>query len=388
MTFPYILLVSMSALAGAVLNSYGRFAVPALMPTFLNLSLIGCALWLSPLLDEPIMALAWGVFLGGVLQLMLQLPALRRIGLLRMPRWGWRDSGVRRVLRLMLPAVFGASVSQINLLLNTVIASFMVTGSVSWLYYSDRLVELPLGVIGVALGTVILPSLSRSAAERSPEEFSRTLDWGMRWVMLIGMPATVGLMLLSGPLLATLFFYGEFSRHDLQMATYSLVTYSFGLLSFMQVKVLAPGFYARQDMRTPVRFAMISIAVNMGFNLAVVVPMILLNVTAPHAALAMATSVAGYVNVWQLYRALRREGVYQPSSGWRRLIGQMVLANGVMAVLLLFAVPGLDQWSAWSAMERAVNLGIWVMAALLVYVAVLRLAGIDLPELLGRRKAN
>jgi len=385
-TFPYILLISLSALAGAVLNSYGRFAVPALMPVFLNLSLIGCALWLSPLLDEPVMALAWGVFLGGVLQLVLQFPALRSLGLLRRPRWGWRDSGVRRVLALMLPVIFGASVSQINLLLNTIIASFMITGSVSWLYYSDRLVELPLGMIGVALGTVILPSLSRSAAQRSPEEFSQTLDWGMRWAMLIGMPATVGLMLLSGPLLATLFYYGEFSRHDLQMSTYSLITYSFGLLSFMQVKVLAPGFYARQDTRTPVRFALVAIAVNMGFNLAVVVPMILLDVTAPHAALALATSVAGYVNVWQLYRSLRRDGVFLPAPGWRRLLGQLAVANGVMATVLVLAVPGLDQWAGWGALQRALHLGLWVVVAMAVYVIALRLAGIDLPELLGRRK--
>ena len=384
-TFPYILLISLSALAGAVLNSHGRFVVPALMPVFLNLSLIGCALWLAPLLHEPIMALAWGVFLGGVLQLTLQFPALRRLGLLRWPRWGWRDSGVRRVLALMLPAIFGASVSQINLLLNTVIASFMVTGSVSWLYYSDRLVELPLGVIGVALGTVILPSLSRSAAERSPQEFSQTLDWGMRWVMLIGVPATLGLMLLSGPVLATLFYYGEYSRHDLQMSSYSLMTYSLGLLSFMQVKILAPGFYARQDTRTPVRYAMIAIAVNMGFNLVVVVPMILLKVPAPHAALALATTVAGYVNVWQLYRSLRRDGVYQPGAGWGGLIGRMAVANGVMVILLLFAVPGLEQWTAWGALQRGLHLALWVTAAIVTYVVTLRLAGVDLPELMGRR---
>jgi putative peptidoglycan lipid II flippase len=385
-TFPYVLLISLSALAGAILNSYGRFTVPALMPVFLNLSLIGCALWLAPHLDQPIMALAWGVFLGGTLQLTLQFPALRRIGLLRRPRWGWRDAGVRRVLGLMLPAIFGASVSQINLLLNTVIASFMVTGSVSWLYYSDRLVELPLGVIGVALGTVILPSLSRSVADRSPQEFSQTLDWGLRWVMLIGVPATVGLMLLSGPVLATLFYYGEFSRHDLQMSTYSLITYSFGLLSFMQVKILAPGFYARQDTRTPVRFAMVSIAVNMGFNLVVVVPMIVFGLPAPHAALALATAVAGYVNVWQLYRALRRDDAYRPAAGWRRLFAQMALANGVMAALLLIAVPGLEQWAAWGATQRALNLALWVTAAMVSYVVALRVAGIDLHELLGRRK--
>jgi putative peptidoglycan lipid II flippase len=241
-------------------------------------------------------------------------------------------------------------------------------------------------MIGVALGTVILPSLSRSAAAHSPEEFSRTLDWGLRWVMLIGMPATIGLMLLSGPLLATLFYYGEFTRHDLQMSTYSLITYSFGLLSYMQVRVLAPGFYARHDMRTPVRFAMVSIAVNMGFNLVVVVPMILLGIPAPHAALALATAVAAYVNAWQLYRALCREGVYRPATGWRRLAGQMVLANVIMAALLLFAVPGLEQWAAWGAVERALNLSLWMALALAVYVATLRVTGIDLTELLGRRK--
>lgn len=385
-TFPYILLVSLSALAGAVLNSYGRFTIPALMPTFLNISMISGTLWLAPLLDEPIMAVAWSVFFGGILQLVLQFPALRKIGLLRWPRWGWRDSGVRRVITLMLPAIFGSSVSQINLLLNTIIASFMITGSVSWLYYSDRLVELPLGVIGVALGTVILPSLSRNVAERSAAEFSQTLDWGVRWVMLIGIPATVGLMVLSGPLLATLFYYGEFTRHDLEMSTYSLITYSFGLLSFMLVKVLAPGFYARQDTRTPVRFAMISIAVNMSFNLLVVVPMILLKLPAPHAGLALATAVAGYVNVWQLYRALRREGIYQPQSGWRRLGMQMLLANGVMAALLLIGVPGLEQWASWNAAQRGLNLGLWVGAALLVYGVTLHLLGVNLAGLLGRRK--
>jgi putative peptidoglycan lipid II flippase len=385
-TFPYILLISLSALAGAVLNSYGRFAVPALMPAFLNLSLIACALWLAPRLEQPIMALAWGTFLGGVLQLVMQFPALHRLGLLRRPRWGWRDSAVRRVLSLMLPVIFSSSVSQVNLLLNTIIASFMVTGSVSWLYYSDRLVELPLGVIGVALGTVILPSLSRSAAQRSPEEFSQTLDWGLRWVMLIGIPATVGLMVLSGPVLATLFYHGEFTRHDLEMATYSLITYSFGLLSFMQVKVLAPGFYARQDTRTPMRFALVSIAVNMGFNLLVVVPLIVYDFRAPHAALALATSLAGYVNVWQLHRALRRQGVYRPAPGWRRLALQMLLANGAMAALLLLAVPGLEQWAAWSGTARALNLALWIAAALAVYVITLRLAGVDPTALTGRQR--
>lgn len=385
-TFPYILLISLSALAGSVLNSFGRFSVPALTPVFLNLAIIGCALWLAPLLETPIMALAWGVFLGGALQLLVQLPSVARLGLLRWPRWGWKDSGVRRILGLMLPAIFGVSVAQINLLLNTIIASFMITGSVSWLYYSDRLVELPLGVIGVALGTVILPSLSRKHASSSEGDFARMLDWGVRWVMLIGLPATIGLMVLAGPLLATLFYHGAFTRHDLEMSSYSLVTYSFGLLAFMLVKVLAPGFYARQDTRTPVRFGVIAIASNMVMNVLIVVPMIMLALPAPHAGLALATALAGYINAIQLFLALRKQGVYQAQPGWSRLWMQIIFANGVMAVMLWFAVPGVDQWVAWDAAERVVQLLIWVVAAMVVYAGCLALAGIKLAALLVRPK--
>lgn len=385
-TFPYILFISLSALAGSLLNSYGRFMVPALTPVFLNLAIIACALWLAPRLETPIMALAWGVFLGGVLQLLVQLPSVWRLGLLRLPRWGWRDSGVRRVLALMLPAIFGVSVAQINLLLNTIVASFMITGSVSWLYYSDRLVELPLAVIGVALGTVILPSLSRRHAEGAAEDFARMLDWGVRWVMLVGIPATLGLMLMAGPLLATLFYYGAFTRHDLEMSSYSLITYSFGLLSFMLVKVLAPGFYARQDTRTPVRYGVIAIAVNIALNLVLVLPLVLLDAPAPHAALALATALAGYVNAVMLWRGLRAAGVVQPLPGWRRLWWQMLFANGMLAALLWLAVPGIEQWLAWSGGERVAMLLVWVVAAIALYAACLALAGVRVSALLMKPK--
>lgn len=375
-TFPYILFISLSALAGSLLNSFGRFMVPALTPVFLNLSMIGCALWLAPMLETPIMALAWGVFIGGILQLVVQLPSVARLGLLRLPRWGWKDSGVRRVLSLMLPAIFGVSVAQINLLLNTIVASFMVTGSVSWLYYSDRLVELPLAVIGVALATVILPSLSRRHSEGSGEDFARMLDWGVRWVMLVGIPATLGLMLLAGPLLASLFYYGAFTRHDLEMSSYSLVAYSFGLLAFMLVKVLAPGFYARQDTRTPVRFGLVAIAANIVLNVVLVVPMVVYGTTAPHAGLALATALAGYVNAVLLWRGLRSAGVFQAQSGWGRLWMQIVFANGVMAAVLWLAVPDLEQWLSWDGGARVSALLLWVGAAIVVYAASLALVGL------------
>ncbi|OGT19280.1 MAG: murein biosynthesis integral membrane protein MurJ, partial [Gammaproteobacteria bacterium RBG_16_57_12] len=287
-TFPYILFISLASLASGVLNTYGRFAVPALTPVFLNLAMIGAAIWLAPLFDPPVLALAWGVFIGGVVQLLFQLPFLYRLRLLPRPRWGMADAGVRRILSLMGPSIFAVSVTQINLLINTVIASFLITGSVSWLYYSDRLVEFPLGVFGVALATVILPALSRKHAAAAPEEFSHTLDWALRWVALIGIPATLGLAMLSGPLLCALFQYGAFDSRDLEMSRLSLMAYSLGLLGFILVKVLVPGFYARQDTRTPVRVAVIALVSNLIMSMAFVMPMVRLDIPGPHAGLALA----------------------------------------------------------------------------------------------------
>ena len=242
-TFPYILFISLTALAGGILNSYGKFGVPALTPVLLNLVMIGAAIWVAPYMDPPIMALAWGVFVAGIVQLLFQLPFLYRMKLLGLPRWGWKDEGVSRILRLMVPALFGSSVVQINLLFDVLIASFLAAGSVSWLYYSDRLVEFPLGVFGIALATVILPKLSQRHAEQSQEHFSLTLDWALRWVVIIGTPAALGLFLLSGPLITTIFHYGEFNDHSVYMAKLSLMAYSLGLMGFILVKVLAPGYY-------------------------------------------------------------------------------------------------------------------------------------------------
>ncbi|MFP5507053.1 MAG: murein biosynthesis integral membrane protein MurJ, partial [Gammaproteobacteria bacterium] len=273
-TFSYILFISLVAFASGILNTYGRFALPAFAPVLLNIVLIAAAWWGAPFFEVPVMALAWAVALGGVLQLLIMFPALRRLGLLVRPRWGWKDSGVQRILKLMGPAILGSSVAQINLLLDTIIASFLVTGSVSWLYYSDRMVEFPLGVFGIALSTVILPSLSRTHASADPVKFQYILDRALRWVVLLGTPAALGLLLLSGPIMVALFQYEQFGAHDARMAALSLMALALGLPAFILVKVLAPAFYARQDTRTPVRIAVTAMVANMGLNLLFVLPMV------------------------------------------------------------------------------------------------------------------
>ncbi len=360
LTFPYILFISLTAFAGAILNSFGRFAVPAFTPVFLNLCLIGAALWLAPLFDEPVMALAWGVFAAGLAQLAFQVPFLLRLGLLPRPRLRGAHEGVERIKQLMLPAIFGSSVSQINLLFDTLIASFLVTGSISWLYYSDRLVEFPLGVFGIALATVILPKLSRDHARASPERFSSTLDWALRWVWLIGAPAAVGLMLLAGPILITLFYGGEFGLDDVAMSRLSLVAYALGLLGFILVKVLAPGFYARQDTRTPVRIGIRAMLWNMLLNVLFVVPLVLTGFQGPHMGLALATAASAFINAGLLFRRLRETGIYRPGPGWRLFFLRVALANLVMGGVLYAGSEPVETWADWSSLERLSGLLLWI----------------------------
>jgi putative peptidoglycan lipid II flippase len=369
-TFPYLLFISLTAVCGGILNSYGRFGVPAFTPVFLNLSLIAAALWLAPHTDAPGRALAWGVLAGGVLQLAFQLPFLQRLRLLPLPRFGFRHPGVQRVLKLMLPAIFGVSVAQINLMVDTLIASFLRTGSVSWLYYSDRLMEFPLGMLGIALATVVLPSLSQQHAKASAEGFSRTLDWALRWVILIATPATAGLLVLAGPMLSTLFQYGEFGAQDVEMASRSLVTYSLGLVGFILVKVLAPGFYARQDMRTPVRIGVVAMLSNIGFNVLLVFPL-------AHAGLALATSLSAFLNAGLLYRGLRRQGAYRPRNGWRALGLRIALATLVMAVVLWLGRGDLLQWTEqWRGASRVAHLALWIGVGTAVYLGTLAVTGL------------
>jgi putative peptidoglycan lipid II flippase len=380
-TFPYILFVSLVAFMAGILNTYGRFATPSLAPVWLNVVLIGAALFVAPRIERPVLALAGGVFVAGVVQVLYLLPSLRRIGLLPRPRWDFRDEGVRRIMRLMLPGIFGSSVAQINLLLDTLIASFLVTGSVTWLYYSDRLVEFPLGVFAIALSTVILPSLSRSHANASEEEFSATLDWGLRLVLLIGIPSMIGLIILARPLLAALFMYHDFTAWDVRMAGLSLMTMSFGLPAFMLIKVLAPAFYSRKDPRTPVRIAVISLVTNLVFNLVIVIPMVRLGVPGPHAGLALATSIAAYVNAGLLFRVLYRKRIFRPRPGWRKYLLQIGAAAAVMAGVLWWGAPALADWAAWTAGKRGLVLLACVCTGSAVYFLALRAGGLQISTL-------
>ena len=368
-TFPYILFVSLTAFAAGLLNTYGHFGVPAFTPVLLNLALIGAAMWLAPLMAEPVTALAWGVLVAGLAQLAFQLPFLKHLGLLVVPRISRAHEGVRRIVRLMLPAAFGASVAQVNLLVDTLIASFLATGSVSWLYYSDRMVEFPLGVFAIAMATVILPSLAKQHAEEATESFSDTLDWAMRWVVVVATPSALGLALLASPILMTLFQYGEFSGRDVHMASLSLMAYATGLIGFMLIKVLAPGYFARQDTRTPVRVGIIALVANLVLNLALVVPL-------QHAGLALATSLAAFINAALLYRGLRREGIHRPRPGWTGFIAKIVFANVLMAAFLFYARGEPSLWLAADITDRVVRLSLMVIGGAAIYALCLIAVGI------------
>ena len=381
-TFPYILFMSLTALSAGILNSYGRFAVPAFTPVLLNLSLIAAAIWLAPLMDPPIMALAWGVFFAGCAQLAFQIPFIMKLGLLRWPRWGWENSGVRRILKLMIPGIFGSSVMQINLLLDTVIASFLVSGSVTWLYLSDRMVELPLGIFGIALATVILPNLSQKHAAGDPESFSRMLDWAMRWVLIVALPAAVALAVLALPILSTLFLYGDFKPIDVEMASISLVVYSGGLIGFILVKVLAPGYFARQDTKTPVKVGIVAMLANMLMNILFVVPMVKYDWPAPHAGLALATTFSAFINAGLLYLGLRKLGVYSPQAGWMKLLLQTMFAVCVMAGVIYIASAELVSWTSATASQRILQLSWIIPVGALSYFTVLWLTGVRLSLLL------
>jgi putative peptidoglycan lipid II flippase len=374
-TFPYIFFIALTSFAGGILNSYGKFAVPAVTPVLLNICLIGATVWASPYFDQPIMALAWGVAVAGLVQLLFQFPFLLRLGLLPRPRFRRHHEGVSKIIKLMIPAIIGSSVAQINLLFDTIIASFLVAGSVSWLYYSDRLVEFPLGIFGIALATVILPSLSRHHAQKSADQFNRTLDWALKLVLLMAIPAAVGLLLLSVPLLATLFNYGEFSAEDTRMASMSLMAYALGLPAFIIIKILAPGFFARQDTKTPVRIAIKAMIANMVLNVLFVVPMLMLSIEGPHMGLALATSASAYINAALLYIALRKQGIYTPLPGWHRLWLQIILANACMAGLLIYFSPSLATWNLWQVSERIPYLLGFICAAILAYFASLVIFG-------------
>lgn len=380
-TFPYILFISLTALAGGILNSFDRFLVPALTPVLLNLSLIFAAVWLSAEFDVPVKALAVGVLVAGVAQLAIQVPALMKMGLLPRPRWGWRHPGVRKILKLMIPTLVGSSVAQVNLLVDSVIATFLISGSVTWLYYSDRLLEFPLGVFGVALSTVILPNLSRKYAGQNPEAFSATLDWALRLALIITLPAAAGLAALAEPILMTLFQYDAFTLVDVDMSALSLTAYALGLPAFIAVKVLAPGYYARQDTKTPVRIAVFAMVSNMVMNVAFVGALTLLAFRGPHMGLALASSVAAYLNAGFLYRGLRKAGVYHPQRGWPHVVISVLVATAVMVAMLVPQTWEATTWANLTAGWRAIRLLTLVVAGLVSYLLLLRLTGLRMKHL-------
>lgn len=368
LTFPYLLFISLTAFYSGILNSHHRFAIPAFTPVLLNVCLIASALWLTPYLDAPIMALAWGVLVAGILQWLFQMPWVLRLGLLTWPKPTFRDPGVMQVMKLMVPALFGVSVTQINLLVDTLIASFLVSGSISWLYYSDRLMEFPLGVLGVALGTVILPNLSLRHAEQDHQAFSSTLDWALRWTALLGLPAAAGLILLAEPLMATCFHSAHFDDQDVHMAALSLMAFGMGLAPFMAIKVLAPGFYARQDTRTPMRFGMIAMAVNLILNLSLAYPF-------GHVGLASATSTAALVNAGLLLRRLLTLEVYQPPAHWRWLGWRIALALAGMILVLILGQNQIIWLEAPSAL-RILALSLLIVGGGACYVGLLLAFGV------------
>lgn len=374
-TFPYLFFVSLTALAGGVLNTYGRFGAPAFSPVILNVVLIASALWLAPQLEEPGMALAYGVLIAGVVQLVFQVPFLAKIHAIPRPRWRPKHPGLRRVGMLMLPAIFGSSVAQINVLLGGIIASLLSVGKISLLYYSDRLMEFPLGIFSIALATVTLPHLSRQAANRAMDAFSDTVDWSMKLVVLIATPAAVGLVMLASPLVATIFYGGAFSSYDVEMTAISLQAFAAGLVGFSFVKILAPAYFAREDTKTPVKIGLIALAVNFVLSIALAYGLAAAGFEATHAGLALAISVAAIVNAWLLYRGLRRARVLTHSAGWAAFLSRVTAASVAMIVLLAFLNRPLAWWLESSLGERSAWLLFIVSAGALAYFLALVLVG-------------
>ncbi|MEH2920808.1 murein biosynthesis integral membrane protein MurJ [Samsonia erythrinae] len=367
-TFPYILLISLTSMVGSVLNTWNRFSVPAFAPTLLNVSIIGFSLFAAPYFDPPVMALAWAVLVGGLLQLGYQLPHLKKIGMLVLPRLKWRDPSVWRVMKLMGPAVLGVSVGQISLIINTIFASFLSEGAVSWMYYADRLMEFPSGVLGVALGTILLPSLAKSFASGHYEECSRLMDWGLRLCFLLALPSAVALGILAQPLTVSLFQYGKFSAFDALMTQQALIAYSVGLVGLIVVKVLVPGFYSRQDIKTPVKIAIVTLILTQIMNLIFIGPL-------QHAGLALSIGLASCLNAGLLYWQLRKQAIFQPLPGWRGFLVRLLIAVAVMSLVLLGILGWMPAWDEGSMTLRILRLLVVVIAGAAAYFATLALLG-------------
>lgn len=370
-TFPYILFISLAAYVGGILNTYGKFGVPAFTPNLLNLALVGAAVWLAPYFAQPVQALAWGIFIGGAAQLLFQLPFLYKLNLLPRPRIIWRDSGVKRVLRLMLPAILGVSVAQISLLLDNILGSFLRAGSISWLNFSSRLTLFPLGVFGIAIATVVLPHLARKYAAQSHKEFSETLDWALQVVFLIAIPAAIGVSLLAGPIITTLLQYGKFTEFDVFMVRRSVWGFAVGIPAFMLVKVFATVFYSRQNIKTPVKIAIVAVIFNICFAMGLLFPL-------KHAGLALATSLTSMFNAGLLFWIIKKNKYYVSKAGWKIFWVQLLVANLILALFLWVAAADLTMWLHWDAITRIWHLAILCLAAITIYFLCLWVGGIKL----------
>jgi putative peptidoglycan lipid II flippase len=373
-TFPYLMLISLAAFTGSILNTFGKFGVAAFTPALLNVVLIVAALYCSHWFAVPIESQAWAIIIAGILQLFFQLPYLKKIGLLVKPTINWQDEGVKRILRLMLPALFGSSIVQIGILINQIYASFLTVGSVTWLYYSERLAYFPQGVFGVALATVVLPHLSSQYAKKSHEGFISAMDWGIRCNLLIGLPAAITMGILAGPLVCTLFQYGRFHAYDVIMTRQSVIAYAIGLLAFMLVKILSTGFYARQDIRTPVKIGIAAVLFNIVMNTALIGPF-------KHAGLALATSLSSCFNVIILLYFLYRKNIYRFQPGWGIFVLRLLFANGIVVFWLIWQQGKLLNWLQWSTHQRAFHLAYLLGIAMVLYFFSLWLSGLRLKHM-------
>lgn len=367
-TSPYILFISLVAVAAAILNTYNKFWVPAFAPVLLNVCFIGAALWLAPYCDPPVMALAWAVFVAGIVQLAFQLPFLKKLDLLPSIRLNWRDEGMWRVIKQMGPAMFGVSIAQLSLIINTIFASFLVAGSVSWIYYADRLMEFPTGLLGAALGTILLPSLSKCHASNDTAEYSRLLDWGLRLTFMLALPSALALGMLAVPLLSTFFQRGEFQAHDVLMTSQALIGYSVGLVGLILVKILAPGFYARQNIRTPVKIGIITLLATQAMN-ALFIGWI------AHAGLTLSVGLGACLNSAILFHLLRKHGIYQPEPGWAKFFAKLAAALLALGLLLWFGMGSTDSWLNSGLGSRVGRLTALVAGGVAVYFAVLGVLG-------------
>lgn len=372
-TFPYLWFISFTALAGAVLNTMGKFAVAAFTPVLLNIVIILMAIYGAEYTQSPAYALAWGVFFGGLIQFLFQIPFLYQANVLVKPCWSWHSKGVSKIRKLIVPALFGVSVTQINLLLDTLIASFLITGSISWLYYADRLLEFPLGLFGIGIATVVLPSLSKLHSKNDPKQFKATLDWGIKVICLFGWPALAGLMVMAQPIIMVLFMRGEFTETTVIQVSMALFAYLSGLLSFMFIKILAPGYYARQDTKTPVKIGIKAMVANMAFNL----------MLAPffgYVGLAMATTMSATLNAWLLYRGLKQAQVYHLSNSTKIFIGKLMLAASVMALVVYQLSDDFNVWLAMTFIEQVSQLIFCISAGCVSYFLVVFLLGVRLND--------